>query len=191
VICAHPPVGCRVELTGPGVGIRLIREGSHDFHSMAELAKTLVTPGMDDRAKAMAVYRFSARNTHGFSAGWGSTEMTRFLNGFGYSFCWGQADFQHLLYEAVGLRARAPSLKGHSSVEVFLDGQWRMMTHSCDYWCLRPTWTTSPRARSLSRDLPRFDLVGEGPRIAQARRTGPPMLRAAPTSPGKTRSPCS
>jgi hypothetical protein len=121
------PINQWVELCGPGVGIRLLREGSHDFHSFAELAKSLVRPGMTDLEKALAVYRFSARHFHNGSAGFGGTEMTRFINCYGYSYCWGQGDFQHLLYEAVGLRARAPQLKGHSSTEVFIDGKWRMM----------------------------------------------------------------
>ena len=121
------PINQWVELTGPAVGIRLLREGSHDFRNFSELAKTLVRPGMTDLEKALAVYRFSARNFHYGSAGFGGTEMTRFINCYGYSYCWGQGDFQHLLYEAVGLRARAPQVKGHSSVEVLIDGKWRMM----------------------------------------------------------------
>ena len=121
------PINRSVEICGPADGIRWLRGGSHDFSSFAELAKTVAFPGMTDVEKAMAVYRFSSRHaTHG-GMGWGNTEMTRFLNAFGYSFCWGQADFQHLLYEAVGLRARAPGLKGHSSVEVLIDGRWCML----------------------------------------------------------------
>lgn len=122
----HEPSNVSVEIAGPGEGIRWLRQGGHDFSSFSELAKTLVRPGMSDLEKAMAVYRFSAENFHGFGMGWGNTEMTRFINAFGYSFCWGQGDFQHLLYEAVGLRTRAPSLVGHSSVEVLIDGRWRL-----------------------------------------------------------------
>jgi hypothetical protein len=122
-----PPINQSIELCGPGVGIRFLREGSHDFHSFAELAKTLARTGMTDLEKALAVYRFSAGNFYHGSAGFGGTEMTRFINCYGYAYCWGQADFQHLLYEAVGLRARAPQLKGHSSTEVLIDGKWRMM----------------------------------------------------------------
>ncbi|MCX5660321.1 MAG: hypothetical protein NTW19_11450 [Planctomycetota bacterium] len=120
------PLNVSLEITGPGDGIRCLRQGGHDFSSFSELAKTLVRPGMSDLEKAMAVYRFSAMNFHGFGMGWGNTEMTRFINAFGYSFCWGQGDFQHLLYEAAGLRTRAPSLVGHSSVEVLIDGRWRL-----------------------------------------------------------------
>lgn len=122
--CAAQPINPWLELRGPGDGIRVLREGSHDFSSFAELGKTIVRPGMSDLEKALAVYRFSMRCACHGSMGWGNTEMTRFLNGHGYSFCWGQADFQHLLYEAVGLRARAPGLVGHSSVEVLIDGRW-------------------------------------------------------------------
>jgi hypothetical protein len=124
---ATRPVNRSVEISGPGEGIRWRRLGAPDFSSFAELAKSIVSPDMGDMEKAMAVYRFSARHACLAGMGWGGTEMTRFLNCFGYSFCWGQADFQHLLYEAAGLRARAPGLKGHSSVEVLVNGQWRML----------------------------------------------------------------
>lgn len=127
IVVANRPLNLWLEISGPGTGIRLLRQGSHDFHSYAELAKTLVRPGMSDLEKAVAVYRFSAGNFYSAGIGFGGTEMTRFLNAYGYAFCWGQADFQHLLYEAVGLRARAPRLKGHSSVEVLIDGKWRML----------------------------------------------------------------
>ncbi len=124
---ASQPVNRSVEINGPGEGIRWRRLGSPDFSSFAELAKTIITPGMGEMERAMAVFRFSARHACLAGMGWGGTEMTRFLNCFGYSFCWGQADFQHLLYEAAGLRARAPGLNGHSSVEVLVNGQWRML----------------------------------------------------------------
>lgn len=120
------PLNLSLEINGPGDGISCVRQGGHDFSSFVRLARSVVEPGMSDEQKAMAVYRFAAENFHGFGMGWGNTEMTRFINAFGYSFCWGQADFQHLLYEAAGLRARAPALVGHSSVEVLLDGRWRL-----------------------------------------------------------------
>lgn len=120
------PVNRWVEIRGPGRGLRLRRDGAHDFFGVAELIKTIVRPGMTDTEKALAVYRFCMRHTYSFSMGWGEYDMNRFINAYGYSFCWGQADFQHLLMEAAGLRVRAPRLKGHSSCEVLLDGAWRV-----------------------------------------------------------------
>lgn len=126
-VTATTPVNRWVEIRGPGRGLRLLRDGAHDFLSIAELVKTVVRPGMSETEKALAVYRFCMRHTYSFSMGWGEYDMTRFINAYGYSFCWGQADFQHLLMEAAGLQVRAPLLKGHSSCEVFLDGAWRVM----------------------------------------------------------------
>ncbi len=125
VTTAAAPANRWVEIRGPGRGIRLLRDGAHDFHGISELVKTIVRPGMSDTEKAVAVYRFCMRHAYSFSMGWGEYDMNRFINAYGYSFCWGQADFQHLLMEAAGLRVRAPSLKGHSSGEVLLDGAWR------------------------------------------------------------------
>ena len=124
VTCDGVPIRQSLELVGPATGIRYQLDGHPDFSSIAELAKGLQLPGMTDHEKALAVYRFSSRYAYSMSMGFGSYEATRFLNCHGYAFCWGQSDFQHLLYEAMGLRARAPALKGHSSVEVLLDGQW-------------------------------------------------------------------
>ncbi len=122
--CDGVPMDQSIELCGPASGLRFQLHGHPDFFSIAELVKSLQRPGMSDAEKALAVYRFSSRYTYHMSMGFGAFEMTRFLNCYGYSFCWGQADFQHLLYEAMGLRVRSPKLKGHSSVEVLLDGRW-------------------------------------------------------------------
>ena len=124
VTCDGVPIRQSLELVGPATGIRYQLDGHPDFSSIAELAKGLQRPGMTDYEKALAVYRFSSRYAYSMSMGFGSYEATRFLNCHGYAFCWGQSDFQHLLYEAMGLRARAPALTGHSSVEVLLDGRW-------------------------------------------------------------------
>lgn len=169
IVCATEPFTRWIEIAGPGRGIRLMREGYPDFHSIAELAKSLAQPGMTDLEKAMAVYRFSNRYVYGFSAGWGNTEMTRFLNGFGYSFCWGQGDFQHLLYEAVGLRARAPLLKGHSSVEVLIDGRWRMMDAFMRLLAPSAELDGPATGEEMARHPERFDAVCEGGRLANAR----------------------
>jgi hypothetical protein len=163
------PINQWVELTGPGFGIRLLREGSHDFHSFAELAKTLVRPGMTDLEKALAVYRFSARNFYHGSAGFGGTEMTRFINCYGYSYCWGQGDFQHLLYEAVGLRARAPQLKGHSSTEVLIDGKWRMMDAYMRLLAPSPELDGLATGEELNRQPEIWDHIREGAVVGLAK----------------------
>lgn len=166
--CAEP-VNRWFEIRGPGVGLRLLREGSHDFFSIAELIKTLVRPGMSDLERALAVYRFSNRHTYGFSAGFGNTEMTRFLNCFGYSFCWGQGDFQHLLYEGAGLPVRAPLLKGHSSTEVLIDGKWRML--DAYMRLVAPTRELDGLATGaeLSRDPGLWDAIREGEVVKRAK----------------------
>jgi hypothetical protein len=124
---AEPPENLTLEIHGPGRGIRLQHHGAHDFLSCPELAKTIVSPDMTAQERALAVFRFCARQTYRFSMAWGEYDMGRFINCYGYGFCWGQADLQHLLSEACGVPARAPSLKGHSSVELLLDGEWRVV----------------------------------------------------------------
>lgn len=124
VACSGEPVKQSLEVVGPAAGLRWQLDGHPDFFSLAEMAKSLQRPGMSDIDKALAAYRFCARYLYGMSMGFGGYEMTRFANCHGYSFCWGQADFLHLLCEAMGLRVRVPQLKGHSSTEVLLDGRW-------------------------------------------------------------------
>jgi hypothetical protein len=125
--CNSVPVQQSFELIGPGLGLRYLLDGHPDFFSIAEIAKGLQRTGMCELEKALAVYRFSTRYSYVMSMGFGGYEATKFLNCHGNAFCWGQSDFQHLLYEAMGLRVRAPHLKGHSSVEVLLDGRWCTM----------------------------------------------------------------
>lgn len=127
ITCKGVPVRQSFELVGPGLGLRYLLDGRPDFFSIAEIAKGLQQPCMSDLDKALAVYRFSTRYSYVMSMGFGGYEASKFLNCHGYAFCWGQSDFQHLLYEAMGLRVRAPHLKGHSSVEVLLDGRWCTM----------------------------------------------------------------
>lgn len=163
------PVDGRIEIAGPGYGMRFLRHGSHSFETFSELAKTLVHPGMSDLEKAIAVYRFSSRNFHGFTMGWGATEMTRFINAFGYSYCWGQADFQHLLYEACGLKARAPLVKGHSTVEVLIDGEWRLMDAFMRLLVPAGELDGIATGEEMHKVPDRWDSYREGGVVAQAR----------------------
>lgn len=158
-----------LELAGPGRALRLIRDGSPDFSSFGELAKSLVRPGLSELERAMAIYRFSARHFYNASMGWGDTEMTRFINAFGYSFCWGQADFQHLLYEAAGLRARAPLLKGHSSTEVFVDGAWRMLDAYMRLMAPAPDLSGLATGDDLHRHPGIFDAIRSAARAETAK----------------------
>jgi len=127
VHCKSNPIHQSIVFNGPMEGARLLRSGSHDFFNISELIKTIVKPGMIDEEKALEVFRFCTRHTYSMEIGWGATDMNQFLNSWGYSFCWGLGDVMHLLLEAAGLRVRAPKLNGHSSSEVFIDGEWRVI----------------------------------------------------------------
>jgi len=168
---AHEPIEHAVRITGPAAGFRLDRAGSHDFSCFANLIRTIVPPGsnMTDQQKAVAVYRFCTRNTCHSQIGFGGTEMTRFLNAYGYSFCWGQADFQHLLYEAAGLPARAPVLTGHSSVEVLIDGTWRMIDAYMRLLIPAEDLDGIATGSYLGHHLDRFDQTREGIIVKHAR----------------------
>jgi len=147
-----------LEIEGPGRSLHLSRKGSPDFFSFFHLAQSLLEDGLSDREKALRIYRFAGRHFYGASSpGWGNTEMTRFINAIGSSYCWGQADFQILLYRAAGLRARHPVLKGHSSVEVWIDGKWRMMDAYMRLVVPAPDLNGFATGEELSRQLALFD----------------------------------
>ena len=165
----NAPVAQSVRITGPAAGFRLGRDGSHDFSCFSNLARTLVKPGMTDMEKAIAVYRFSTRFIHHGQIGFGGTEMTRFINCYGSSFCWGQACFQHLLYEAVGLLARSPILTGHSSVEVFIDGKWRAIDAYMRLLIPSPELDGIATGALLRSQPERFDHAREGPVLGPAK----------------------
>lgn len=166
---AAPPVAQSFRLTGPAAGFRLGRHGSHDFSCFSNLARTIVTPDMTDLEKAVAVYRFSNRFLHHGQIGFGGTEMTRFINCYGYSFCWGQGCFQHLLYEAAGLLARSPILTGHSSVEVFINGKWRSLDAYMRLLIPSIDLEGIATGAELRANPERFDQTREGPVIGPAK----------------------
>lgn len=167
---ASDPVRQWLEVEGPGPSLHLFRKGSPDFFSFHHLAQSLIEEGLSDLEKALRIYRFSARHFHGAdSPGWGCTEMTRFINTIGNFYCWGQADFQILLYRAAGLRARHPVLKGHSSVEVWIDGKWRMMDAFVRLIVPSPELDGLATGEELSKQLSLFDAVRPGSDVTAVR----------------------
>ena len=127
--------GVALENTGDNIIInpRLIVNGQRDWFNTDSILDDILTPGMDDRAKAVAIWRFLVDNRyHGYPLASEADNVLelhdpiRFLNVYGYGFCDDAATNYMVLAEQAGLPARVWGLEGHVVAEAYYDGDWHM-----------------------------------------------------------------
>ncbi|MBI4622953.1 MAG: transglutaminase domain-containing protein, partial [Verrucomicrobia bacterium] len=114
----------------PVVNPRLIANGRRNWFSTADILAGIVTPGMSDRDKALAIWRFLVDNRYHDAPAHQDIEMhdpVRFLNVYGYGFCDDSATNFMVLAGQAGLKARVWGLSGHVVPEAWFEGGWRML----------------------------------------------------------------
>jgi hypothetical protein len=114
----------------PVVNPRLVANGKRDWFSTADLLAGIIAPGMSDRDKALAIWRFLVDHRYHDAPAHPDIEMhdpVRFLNVYGYGFCDDSATNFMVLAEQAGLKARVWGLSGHVVPEAFFEGDWRML----------------------------------------------------------------
>ncbi|MCG3181696.1 MAG: hypothetical protein BIFFINMI_04095 [Phycisphaerae bacterium] len=102
---------------------------SVDASSVQAMVDSLVTPGMSDRDKALAIFNYVRRTMFHYRhltevGGGGAMEL---IGGVGYCLCTPTAGAQVELCRAAGLEAKILGLPGHGSVVVKWDGRWHWM----------------------------------------------------------------
>jgi hypothetical protein len=119
---------------------RIVINNQVDFHSLETIAKSIVKPGMTDREKAEAVWRFVIKHVFHYKA---PTEghldnrsNLRFemnnvydplktLNVYGYTYCYANISIMKKLWEKAGLDStRLWGIGGHLITEVYYDNAW-------------------------------------------------------------------
>jgi len=112
------------------VAPRLSANGRPDWFSTSEILAAILAPGMSEREKALAIWRFLVDHRYHDAPAHSGLEMhdpVRFLNVYGYGFCDDSAVNFMVLAEQAGLRARVWGLSGHVVPEAFFEGNWRML----------------------------------------------------------------
>jgi len=106
-----------------------LSNGRNDFRSPKEIVAGAVAPGMNERERAIAIWR--RQTTHRFHAGADDpAEMhdpVKVLNVYGYTTCGDDSICLAGLWHAAGFEVSPGRLLGHRTSQVFFDGRWNFL----------------------------------------------------------------
>lgn len=108
---------------------KLAIKGWPDFGSVQGMLGSILTSGMTDEQKAIAIWRFLVDWRYHYYPADGGDELhdpVKFINVYGYGFCDDSAKSFAILCRGAGIRARAWGLNGHVVGEAFYGGAWHM-----------------------------------------------------------------
>lgn len=125
--------------------IKVLSDKVEDVSSLEAWKKSFIKPGMTDEQKALAVWESVVRFRHQdappneFLQGDVNVhDPIKTFNVYGYNMCCCAASNIEALARAVGLPARAWSIKAHNVPEVFYDGAWHMFDASLINYFRKP-----------------------------------------------------
>jgi hypothetical protein len=135
-----------------------LSNGRNNIRTAKEIIESAVRPGMTEREKAIALWRWTT--THRFHAGaMERVEMhdpVKIFNIYGYTTCGDTSVTLSNLWRAAGLRTRAAHTPGHCIPQVFFDGDWHLFDADMGPFYLRRDNVTIAGEQDLVRD---HDLV--------------------------------
>jgi hypothetical protein len=106
-----------------------LSNGRNPFRNLREIADSALRPGMTEREKALALWRF--QTTHRFHATTGDAEANdpvKVINVYGYSTCGDDSICLAGLWRTAGLtKVRPCRTIGHCITQVFYDGRWNLL----------------------------------------------------------------
>ncbi|MCX7047201.1 MAG: hypothetical protein NTX50_17145 [Candidatus Sumerlaeota bacterium] len=111
------------------VAPKLAIKGWPDLSSAQGMLGSILTPGMTEEQKAIAIWRFLVDWRYHYYPADGGDEMhdpVKFINIYGYGFCDDSANNFAVLCGEAGIRARVWGLNGHVVGEAFYGGAWHM-----------------------------------------------------------------
>jgi hypothetical protein len=132
-------VSVRLENVGdvPVVNPWIRREGRPDTRTLRSIVDFVVTPAMSDREKARRLYEFDIRQRfHATTNDEEVDDVVKRFNAYGYTLCGNQSKIIGDLWRAAGLRVRRGYPAGHSTTEVFYDGDWHLLDSDEGIICL-------------------------------------------------------
>lgn len=109
---------------------RIMINDQHDWGSLEALIASLISPGMSDEDKALAIFNLVLENRYHFNPAEGKNEThdpVRLLNIYGYGICDDAAAVLSALWQAAGLQVRTWNLQGHVVSEVWYDGAYHIL----------------------------------------------------------------
>jgi hypothetical protein len=136
--CALRPASGLAEVRG----FKVTTDKTVDASSLESIVRDVIARAgaRTNDEKAIAIYEY-LHNTifhHAYptEAAPQSVGPLKVLNAYGWSLCGGQHTVLKALFEAAGFRCRYVGWPGHTTVEVFYDGQWHYFDVflKCYYW---------------------------------------------------------
>ncbi|MBT5058323.1 MAG: hypothetical protein HOM68_17405 [Gemmatimonadetes bacterium] len=103
-------------------------DGRCRWRSLEEILAGILTPQMNDAAKARAIWEFA--RTHRYHSTTGDDEVkdtVKMLNVYGYTLCWDEAYTVSNLWQAAGLKIRRGLPHGHCTTEVYYDDDYHLL----------------------------------------------------------------
>lgn len=142
---------------------RVIANGKRDWFSTPDILAGIFKPGMTDREKALAIWRFLVDNRYHDGPAHPGVEMhdpVRFLNVYGYGFCDDSAVNFAVLAGQAGLKARVWGLSGHVVPEAWFEDGWRMLDPDGEIYYLEDDGRAIAGVKTLEQ---RPDLISKYP----------------------------
>jgi acetyl esterase/lipase len=105
-----------------------LSNGRNDFRTLKEMVACAVRPGMTDREKAIALWRF--QTTHRFHATTGDPEVNdpvKAINVYGYTTCGDDSICLAGLWKTAGFKVRPARVVGHCITQVHYNGRWNLL----------------------------------------------------------------
>jgi len=147
-----------IENVGNDVSSPFLLGNNYDFRSVPELVASLTRNAKTEKEKALAIREFLIGEGFFFDFSVPKTNdpICR-LTSSGYGFCGIHAQLFDQLAEAAGLRTRTCSHSfgyGHSTNEVFYDGQWHFIDTNAESVIYRP-----------DGEIPSYEDIGKAPNL--------------------------
>jgi hypothetical protein len=125
--------------------------GHVDFSSLKAIVEDVVSPGMTDGEKALALWRFVMENC--YLGEWGtSLDGLEHLNVYGYGYCGTFASVLEALWWAASLKARHVNTGNHAATEVFYDNDWHYIDANTRNFLLNKDNQTIASLEALNND---------------------------------------
>lgn len=137
--------------------------GKKRWSSTEAILEEILTQGMSDRDKALAIWSFIKDNRYHDSPAHRDIEThdpVRYLNVYGYGYCDDSATVFQALAEASGLRARVWELSGHVVPEVYFGGGWHVLDPDGEVYYLEDDGRTIASVQTLQQ---RPDIIRRHP----------------------------
>ena len=138
---------------------QVIVNGQKNWFDNDLLLNEIIKPGMSDRDKAVAIWRFIVDNRIHDTPAHPAIELhdpVRWLNIYGYGFCDDAATNFMRLVEKAGFKARIWGLSGHVVPEVWYDNGWHLLDPDGEIYYLEDDNQTIASVETLEQ---RADLI--------------------------------